>query len=219
MNMLFHFILYLIKKIKKLFILQNNKTAKIREDLFIDLFKVTSAKTTFYIRLVSFVALLFILQSRTVPVDVIVDFQNCWAPILFPLCAPALLVFSSGELSVSCPFFFYHIRAFRLQRQSHGICNFFFASSSCSQIFFVLAGMSAIFVCVNVSAAVFLSFFRSTKWRQQREDGIRQSGDRRRERRGGAGRGGGGGEKTGDGRQENGGWIRGKKGEEGGGKA
>ena len=78
MNMLFHFILYLInKKIKKLFILQNNKTAKIREDLFIDLFKVTSAKTTFYIRLVSFVALLFILQSRTVPVDVIVDFQNC----------------------------------------------------------------------------------------------------------------------------------------------
>ena len=63
MNMLFHFILYLIKKIKKLFILQNNKTAKIREDLFIDLFKVTSAKTTFYIRLFSFVALLFFSQE------------------------------------------------------------------------------------------------------------------------------------------------------------
>ena len=46
-----------------MFILQNNKTAKIREDLFIDLFKVTSAKTTFYIRLFSFVALLFFSQE------------------------------------------------------------------------------------------------------------------------------------------------------------
>ena len=65
------------KEIIRLMKDENNKTAKIREDLFIDLFKVTSAKTTFYIRLVSFAALLFILQSRTVPVDVIVDFQNC----------------------------------------------------------------------------------------------------------------------------------------------
>ena len=143
-----------------MFILQNNKTAKIREDLFIDLFKVTSAKTTFYIRLFSFVALLFFSQELCRSMSSLIS-RTAEHPSYFLFVRQRFSFFLRENLVFRVRFssiIFAH-SDFNVRVMASAI---FFASSSCSQIFFVLAGMSAICVCVNVSAAVFLSFFRST---------------------------------------------------------